>query len=119
MDNKLNILKMLEAGEITAAEAEALLEALEPEQDRTPDTLLDACKAVLTACEEVRAQCETIRSECESLRGECENFMSEAESYASDAEDYASDAEEYAAAIGADGYARDAMEAVRLASSLA
>ena len=96
MENKLNILKMLEAGEITAAEAEALLEALESEQDTSSNTLLDTCKAVLTACEEVRAQCEAIRSECESLRGECENFMSEAESYASDAEDYASDAEDYA-----------------------
>ena len=31
MDHRLNILKMLESGTITAAEAEALLEALEAE----------------------------------------------------------------------------------------
>ena len=65
MENKLNILKMLEAGEITATEAEALLEALESEQDGTSDTLPDSCKAILAACEEIRTQCEAIRSECE------------------------------------------------------
>ena len=33
MENKLEIMKMLEAGEITAPEAEALLEAMETERD--------------------------------------------------------------------------------------
>lgn len=105
METKLEILKMLEAGTITAAEAEALLEAMEAEKTSDEDSssalqeltaLRDECRELLSACERARENCEAIKAECESLRGECEDFMQEAEDYASDAEDYAAEAEEYA-----------------------
>ena len=89
MDHRLNILKMLESGTITAAEAEALLEALEAERE-VPDaetlrnecaSLREECQALKEACEQARADCESIRSDCEALHGECEEFMEQAEEY--------------------------------------
>ncbi|MBR5124848.1 MAG: hypothetical protein IKU90_06920, partial [Clostridia bacterium] len=104
MENKLEILKMLEAGEITAPEAEALLEAMEPEQDNgNIEALRDELTSLRDECQALKEACEQARADCESLRGECENFMQEAEDYASEAEDYAMQAEEYAEGMGGGG----------------
>ena len=104
MENKLEILKMLEAGEITAPEAEALLEAMETERDsENTEALLDELISLRDECQALKEACEQARADCESLRGECENFMQEAEDYASEAEDYAAQAEEYAEDMGSGG----------------
>ena len=104
MENKLEILKMLEAGEITAPEAEALLEAMETEQDsENTEALREELISLRDECQALKEACESLKAECESLRGECEDFMQEAEDYASEAEDYAMQAEEYAEGMGNGG----------------
>ena len=104
MENKLEILKMLEAGEITAPEAEALLEAMETEQDsENTEALREELISLRDECQALKEACEQARADCESLRGECENFMQEAEDYASEAEDYATQAEEYVEGTGCGG----------------
>ncbi len=95
MDEKLHILEMLEFGTITAAEAEALLDALEADASR-PDAPADDITALLEECRTLQAECQALRDECRFLRNECQRYAAEAEDHASDAEDYASDAEDYA-----------------------
>ena len=69
MDHRLNILKMLEAGTITSAEAEALLEALETEREA-----MDA--------DAIRSECASLREECQALKEACEQARADSKEYA-------------------------------------
>ena len=66
MSQKMDILDMLAAGEISPAEAEVLLDAL----PSTKNTGVEA-RAILEACEQAREACEALKNQCEEHQTAC------------------------------------------------
>ena len=109
MDHRLNILKMLEAGTITAAEAEALLEALDVEREASDtETLRNECAALREECVILKERCEQLLGDCQGLRDQCMDLERQCEDWSTEAEESACAAEEYANQV--EDYADEAEE---------
>ena len=110
MDERLEILKQLESGDITAAEAEALLDAIESQKAEEAraglEALRDECIALRDDCREHREQAEAFADKAKQSSEQAGKHAENARDSADEAEEFAEEAEEHAGE--AEGHAEEA-----------